>query len=276
MKIKYLGTAAAEGIPAIFCHCEICKHAREHGGKNIRTRAQALIDDKIMLDLGPDTYLHLLAYKLDITELEHCFITHVHDDHFVPGQVLYRQKGYGYVKPGTRPLTIYGSEDVGRAMNVSQESAVTKDGSVLYKEVRPYEMIEVEEYKITALPAYHGTDHPYIYIIEKDGKRLLYAHDTDVFFEEVWRYLEEKHIRFDLVSLDCTEGVKSMDYHCHMNFERDMTVKERMIKSGLVYPYTIFVANHFSHNGQTTYDRACEMAKECQMLVTYDGMEIEF
>lgn len=55
MKIKYLGTAAAEGIPAIFCHCEICKHAREHGGKNIRTRAQALIDDKIMLDLGPDT-----------------------------------------------------------------------------------------------------------------------------------------------------------------------------------------------------------------------------
>ena len=31
MKIQYLGTAAAEGIPAIFCECETCKKTRELG-----------------------------------------------------------------------------------------------------------------------------------------------------------------------------------------------------------------------------------------------------
>ena len=31
MKIKYLGTAAAEGVPAIFCNCETCKEARKLG-----------------------------------------------------------------------------------------------------------------------------------------------------------------------------------------------------------------------------------------------------
>ncbi len=49
MKIKYLGTAAAEGIPAIFCECKICKKARELGGKNIRTRSQALINDDLFI-----------------------------------------------------------------------------------------------------------------------------------------------------------------------------------------------------------------------------------
>ena len=50
MKIQFLGTAAAEGFPAIFCNCEYCNKARELKGKNIRTRSQAIIDDKILLD----------------------------------------------------------------------------------------------------------------------------------------------------------------------------------------------------------------------------------
>ncbi len=33
MKLKYLGTAAAEGIPALFCRCEMCAYARKAGGK---------------------------------------------------------------------------------------------------------------------------------------------------------------------------------------------------------------------------------------------------
>ncbi len=39
MKLKYLGTAAAEGIPALFCNCKHCASARELSGKNIRTRS---------------------------------------------------------------------------------------------------------------------------------------------------------------------------------------------------------------------------------------------
>ena len=45
MKFHFLGTAAAEGIPALFCECAVCKEAREKGGRFIRTRSQALIDD---------------------------------------------------------------------------------------------------------------------------------------------------------------------------------------------------------------------------------------
>ena len=30
MKIKYLGTAAAEGVPAIFCRSEVCRLTLKH------------------------------------------------------------------------------------------------------------------------------------------------------------------------------------------------------------------------------------------------------
>ena len=32
MKIKFLGTGAAEGIPSTFCNCKICEYARRFKG----------------------------------------------------------------------------------------------------------------------------------------------------------------------------------------------------------------------------------------------------
>ena len=56
MKLTFLGTAAAEGFPAIFCNCEYCKEARKLGGKNIRSRSQTLINDDLLIDLPADSY----------------------------------------------------------------------------------------------------------------------------------------------------------------------------------------------------------------------------
>lgn len=84
MKIKYLGTAAAEGIPALFCRCDICKEARKRGGREIRTRSQAIIDEKLLIDFPADSYLHILHYNMDFSSIEHLLITHSHDDHFYP------------------------------------------------------------------------------------------------------------------------------------------------------------------------------------------------
>lgn len=275
MKIKYLGTAAAEGVPAIFCHCDVCKYAREHRGKEIRTRAQAMIDDAVLIDFGPDTYSHLLNYNLDITELKHCLITHVHEDHFYPDELVYRQDGFANLKEGTEPLTIYGSKDISEKLHLDGKNEITKDGSVLFQELTAYQTIQLEDYKITAFPAYHGTSNPFFYAIEKDNKSILYAHDTDVFQEEVWDYFVKNQMHFDLVSLDCTGGLVHITYRGHMSFDRNLPIKERMIKSGIATEETVFVANHFSHNGNATYAAACEFASQHGMVISYDGMEIE-
>lgn len=276
MKIRYLGTGSAEGVPAFFCHCEVCRYAGEHGSREIRTRAQALLDDTILLDIGPDTYLHILAHRLDLTEMEHCLVTHVHEDHFYAPNLYYRQAGFANIKEGTRPLIVYGSRDVQEALQLQGDGMVTPDGSVLFQGLHPYEPVEIAGYRVTALPAYHATENPFIFWIEKDGKHLLYAHDTDIFYGEVWEYLEKEKVQFDLVSMDCTEGLKDFDYHGHMNLKRNLAVKERMLKSGLAFADTLFVASHFSHNGQATYKEICKAADGYGIMVAYDGMEVEF
>lgn len=56
MKIKVLGSAAAECCPALWCECEFCEKARNEGGKNLRRRTSYLIDDDTLVDLGPDFF----------------------------------------------------------------------------------------------------------------------------------------------------------------------------------------------------------------------------
>ena len=84
MEIQYLGTAAAEGLPALFCDCETCRRARDIGGKEVRTRTQSLVDGKILLDFPPDTYAHALRHSLRLGQIQHLLVTHSHMDHFFP------------------------------------------------------------------------------------------------------------------------------------------------------------------------------------------------
>ena len=41
MKLKFLGTGAAEAIPALWCECELCQNAIRKGGKELRRRCKS-------------------------------------------------------------------------------------------------------------------------------------------------------------------------------------------------------------------------------------------
>ncbi len=56
MKVTYLGTGAAEGIPALFCNCEYCKSVKKRGGKEVRSRAQVIVDGELSIDFPPDAF----------------------------------------------------------------------------------------------------------------------------------------------------------------------------------------------------------------------------
>ena len=77
MKLTYLGTAAAEGFPALFCNCKYCVEARRLGGKNIRTRSQSLVNDDLLIDLPADTYSHFLNNGIEGDRIKTLLITHI-------------------------------------------------------------------------------------------------------------------------------------------------------------------------------------------------------
>ena len=106
MKIRYLGTAACEGVPAAFCKCEVCERSRKAGGRNIRTRSQAVIDDTLLLDLNADTYIHSLFYGLDLPSIHTCLITHDHEDHLYQDELLNRQEGFAHSRKQLRDKSL--------------------------------------------------------------------------------------------------------------------------------------------------------------------------
>ena len=67
MKIKLLGTAACEGIPAMYCNCGVCMNSRKLGGKNLRARTQTLINDDLLIDFNNDTYLNGQRFGIDLS-----------------------------------------------------------------------------------------------------------------------------------------------------------------------------------------------------------------
>ena len=86
-------------------------------------------------------------------------------------------------------------------------------------------------------------------------------------------YLAGKRIR--IISLDCTNGHLNLDYVGHMGARENLRLREKLLENGAADKHTIFVANHFSHNGlNAVYDDFLPLAEREGFLVSYDGMEI--
>lgn len=182
MKLQYFGTAAAEGVPALFCTCPVCVHARRNGGKNIRTRFQALADDTLLLDFPPDTYMHYITHGFDLPGISQLLITHSHSDHFYP--LDFEMRSPSYCHPGAPVLHIYGNEQVqkGYEQIVQVEPKVKLYNA--FHHVKPGECIWAGAHQVTPLLALHNRQEEcLIYLIEKDGQSLLFAHDTGIFPE---------------------------------------------------------------------------------------------
>ena len=276
MKIKFLGTAAAEGIPALFCDCRVCQNARKVGGKEVKTRSQAIVDDKILIDFPADTYMHALYGGLDLISIRHCIITHGHSDHLYERDFWCRNKSIGNGSVEGTTLDVYLTSATREMANEFYEPKVQKD-RVRLNTIKAFEPFVIEDYRIIPVRAYHDpTTEPVFYIIEHGDKTLLYANDTGYFFEEVWEYLANYERKFDMISLDCTGMLLPDHRHSHMGLSVNVEVVERLRRMGLCHDKTRVYVNHFSHNGKATHEELVIEAAKYGFDVTFDGCEVEF
>ncbi len=277
MKLQYLGTAAAEGWPALFCDCDNCARARAAGGRNLRTRSQAMVDGRLLIDFPPDTYFHLLTNSIDISYLENLIITHTHEDHWYPDDLFCRYAwGANYRHPETlKPLTVWGS-DIVEAKVAELEARRPQDKRLCYGKLTPYESTAIDGYTVTPLPANHAPETRAVIYQISDGERtMLYGNDTGIPCEAVWEYWASHPVHFDLLSLDCTGIVKNWR-DGHMGLASNKEVVERLKAMGLADDATRVVVHHFSHNGGLIYDELVKEVAPWGWDVSYDGMVVEF
>ncbi|MBQ8371497.1 MAG: hypothetical protein IJX38_02270 [Clostridia bacterium] len=282
MKIRFLGTAAAEGIPGIFCGCKNCVEARARGGRFVRTRSQLIIDDRLLIDFGPDTYHHSLTYGIDLSKISDVLITHVHSDHFYPDEIKNRFVGYSSFMEH-EALTFHGSQDIVEPIErlLSRSGSRANRDRIITRVLRPYETVRVLDYDVTPLPARHGTEHPYLYLINDGKSSFLMLNDTGRLIDEHYDFLSSSGVKVDAVSYDCTYGNIDVEAKFgvaghHMGLLDDVAVRDRLISEGIADERTLNIATHFSHNPVGVgYEEMLVHTDGCGFLLAFDGMSIE-
>jgi phosphoribosyl 1,2-cyclic phosphate phosphodiesterase len=228
------------------------------------------IDTAWKIDFPPDTLLHVHRYGLPLWELRHLFFTHSHQDHMDVNDLLMMVPPFGHNDFGNEPLNVYLSADAAKQLTAQT------DGRMLPIELhllRPFEPVHAGALTATPVLAAHNPQEECLfYVLEKDGKTVLYASDTGPFPEATWEFLLTK--QFDLVITECTFGARQMHYTGHMGLPNVVQIRERLLTAGAITPATPCWITHFSHNAQITHDEFVQMAAPYGIDVAYDGVQL--
>ena len=276
MKLQYLGTSGAEGMPGIFCDCDICLEAEKRKGPNLRMRPCALIDDSILLDYSPDLYSARLRFGVRLSQVRNVFVTHPDAEHFHPELLEFYPYGSSIIRKG-EGVTFYGNRSTKARFDAFMATRAGKraEGYADYRLIEAFESISVNDITFTALPANHGVPgFCNLYLVERGSSSLLYAHDTGRLPESVWEYLKNK--KLTCVSMDASYGAHPTLDSGHMNFAMDIETHERMLKEGILADGAYFILNHFLHVGGMLHEEITAMMAPRGMLPAYDGMVIHF
>jgi phosphoribosyl 1,2-cyclic phosphate phosphodiesterase len=180
MELTILGSGGCMVIPKPLCQCHVCKEARVKGRPYERTGPSAFIhDENILIDTPAE-----IAYQLNrsgIEQIDHLIFTHLDPDHV---------EGFRVVEQITldfRTWEAYPDKHI-RLILPEQLTDRLRDIRTVYGSVvgfyeeqgfiqcMPFrDRVEVGKIQITAIPVDRDSHLSFIYIFEKEGKRMVYA-----------------------------------------------------------------------------------------------------
>lgn len=281
MKLIFLGTAAATSIPLVFCNCNVCKQARIVKGKDFRTRSSIIINDEMLVDLGPDVVSQANRYNVDLGKIKYLVQTHSHADHFDAGHLITRWSEYA-----TRELShlnIVCSKETCDDMNVwmkMQEPAFDiydkswqNDLNYDLKFLKSADTLKVGEYVVTAVDSLHDDRlKALIYIISYKDKTILYGTDLYKIDDISWSIISK--YKYNVVILDQTYG-KGYNNGGHLDASQVIDIIGKMKKENLVLEEAKIYATHISHEGNENHETLEKEAILNGYHIAYDGLELE-
>jgi phosphoribosyl 1,2-cyclic phosphate phosphodiesterase len=269
MRLFFLGTAAAEGYPGIFCRCNRCRQARLLGGRNLRFRSVLLVNDNLLIDFGPDLQASALRFNLSLWGVTTGLVTHAHSDHFYTGNFDMRADAFTGNNPPP-PLHLYGPRDVASIL-----SDTFSDLDALHLEshtVHAFDNWTSDGYNITAFHAHHAVEslEALFYSVDDGQHALLYATDTGKFPDNTQQALIGRS--FDVIVLEETMGDGKYDQH--LGFDTFLQQVQWIREEGLLRPGGRLMAHHFSHSGNPPHEELEAIFGPYEVEVAYDGLKI--
>ncbi|MBO8415736.1 MAG: MBL fold metallo-hydrolase [Proteobacteria bacterium] len=271
MQVRFMGTAASEGIPNPFCNCEICTNARTAGGRDVRTRASVLVDEHLLIDMSPEWSAQLTREGLTARQIDMVLFTHTHPDHFNVGEFVSRAEGFACNIDS--PLHVFGNDcAIKGAFNALDG---LQGERFEFHLLAPFLSCEFNGYKITPTLANHAKHELcYNYLIEKDGRTFFYGLDSGWLPDSTFEFLKGRHI--DTAVLECTyakrEGTHTAN---HLNFASLFEEVELLKQNGSLDDKSVVITSHVSHSGGMTHAGLCELMEEHGIVTAFDGLQVQ-
>lgn len=255
MKITFLGTGAAEGIPCFGCECPRCQAARENNDRNARRRACFLIQNDtqvILVDTPPDISRQLDSSR--IHELSAILLSHEHYDHV--GGLTEFEYWVNVV------IYIFAGFELLSKLQLSprmQEKALLSpffSHSPLY-----FGAIQITPFKVL-----HTVDTYGFTIYDAESKKkVVYFSDSNRHLGYYHRYLL-KNADIIIVHTPRFESKGPMDDHISVKEVIELTQK---------YDLGKVILTHINHHNRL-YEELVEYLKPYpNIIVGYDGMVLE-
>lgn len=185
MKLTFLGTGAAGGVPLWGCDCPVCTRARFDASYTRRPNCAVIEAGEVRLLL--DAGVMDIAERFPSGALSAILITHFHVDHV---------QGLFHLRWGIGVLDVYAPNDAEGCADIYKYP-----GPLKFKHISKFETFSVGDLRITPVPLVHSK--PTLgYCIEHAGAKLAYLSDCLELPTATATFLSEWQPH--TICLDCT------------------------------------------------------------------------
>ncbi len=251
MRLKFLGTGDAAGIPVYGCTCAVCRAAKKDS-RLCRQACSALLEsgnESILIDAG----ISDLASRFPVGSLSRIFITHYHADHILG--LFHLRWGCNTTIPIHGPDDPNGCADLLKHPGILDFSPVTK----------AFHTEQFDSVRVTPVPLIHSK--PTLgYCFADQSIRLAYLCDTVGLPPESHSFLQEWQPSHIIV--DCTNPPQESPPRNHNDYNM-------IVDLAMQFTSAKFWLTHISHNFDLWHQKQRGLFPE-NIQITRDNMELYF
>lgn len=293
----FLGTNAAIANPNPFCNCDLCVKIRRRKNPYLKKRSCFMLNERVLIDFGPDLPEACLQHDVNLTELEHIFITHSHDDHLdLSNLLLLKAVRHKLDKAITMHMSVeafaYSREFIRKMAEKegfeaefdSEYSGLVTFGNgnqVRFNVIVPYTATDIDGMNVFAVQSNHTTsvqnEYAFNYFITTaDGTKLHYACDTGLYSKRNLEALAGAGLH--ILIMEATFGSRQLkEDNTHLNGEHFIRVVEMMAEHGIVTDKTCIFSTHLNQEPHFMHDDLqayFDQNSRYKISVAYDGLVI--